>query len=98
MPKVNPSGLRPGMITQRSVVNGHGMVLLGENTELTAELIDRIKNMDVDTVYVLGTAQPSKSRAEFLAEINSRFRLVGDDPNMETIRKAVSRHVEKLYE
>ena len=61
MPRVSPSGLTPGMITARSVVNGNGMVLLGQDTELTAELIDRIKNMNVDAVYVLGTAKPSGS-------------------------------------
>ena len=97
MPRVSPSELRPGMITARSVVNGNGMVLLGENTELTAELIDRIKSMDVDAVYVQGTVAPSKPRDEFLAEIENRFRLVGDDPNMDTIKKAVRRHIESLY-
>ena len=98
MPKLSPSGLEPGMITARSVVNGNGMVLLGENTELTAELIDRITNMDVDTVYVLGTTKPTRPKDEALAEIDSRFRLVGDDPNMAAIRKAVLKHVESLYE
>ncbi len=52
MPKVNPSGLEPGMVTARPILNGNGMVLLGENTQLTADLIDRIKNMDVDSVYI----------------------------------------------
>ncbi len=98
MPRVSTSGLEPGMITARSVVNGNGMVLLGENTELTAELIDRIKNMNVDTVYVLGTAKPLKPMDELLAEIDSRFRLTRDDPNMDTIRKAAARHAESLYE
>ena len=97
MPRVSPSGLEPGMITARSVVNANGMVLLGENTQLTAELIDRIKNMDVDAVYVQGTTRPSKPRDEFLVEIGNRFRLVRDDPNMDTIRKAVLRHIEGLY-
>lgn len=97
MPKLSPSGLEPGMITARSVVNGNGMVLLGENTELTAELIDRIKNMDVDSVYVQGATLPSRPRDEFLAEIESRFRLAGSDPNMDTVRRAVIRHIEGLY-
>jgi hypothetical protein len=97
VPRLSPSGLKPGMITARSVVNGNGMVLLGENAELTAELIDRIKNMDVDSVYVQGAAAPSKSRDEFLAEIESRFRLAGNEPNMDTIKRAVTRHIEGLY-
>lgn len=98
MPRVSPSGLQPGMITARSVVNGNGMVLLGENTELTAELVDRIKSMNVDAVYVRGSSKPSGSMDESLAEIGSRFRLSGDDPNLDTIRKAVTRHIESLYE
>lgn len=85
------------MITARSVINANGMVLLGENTELTAELIDRIKDMDVDAVYVRGTTAPSRPKDELLAEIEGRFRLAGNDPNTDMIRKAVTRHIESLY-
>ena len=98
MPRLIPSSLEPGMITARSVVNANGMVLLGENTELTAELIDRIKNMNVDAVYVLGTTTPDITREEFLADINNRFRLVADSPAMNTIKNAIIKHVESLYE
>ncbi len=98
MPKVNPSGLEPGMITARSVVNANGMVLLGENTELTAELIDKIKNMNVDSVYIHGTIKPATSREELLAEVNGHFRLVADNPAMNAIKNAIIKHVESLYE
>lgn len=97
MPRLSPSGLEPGMITARSVVNANGMVLLGENTELTAELIDRIKNMDVDAVYVQGSTRPQRPREDLIAEIGDRFRRAGDSPNMDTIRKALIRHIETLY-
>lgn len=97
MPRISPSGLTPGMITARPVVNANGMVLLGENTELTTELIDRIKSMEVDAVHVHGTSAPLMPKEALLAEIEGRFRLAGNDPNTDTIRKAVMRHIESLY-
>ena len=97
MPKIDPGSLEPGMKTAKPVVNTSGMVLLGENTELTTELIDRIKSMEVDAVHVHGTSAPLRPKEALLAEIEGRFRLAGNDPNTDTIRKAVMRHIESLY-
>ncbi|HOW55889.1 MAG TPA: hypothetical protein PLR60_14715 [Syntrophorhabdaceae bacterium] len=97
MPKVAIDNLKPGMKTAKPVVNNNGMVLLGENTDLTAELIDRIRNMDVDGVYIQGTARPSKSKDEFLSEIEDRFRNVENDPRMEVIKRSIQIHIEGLY-
>lgn len=97
MPKVAIDNLKPGMKTAKPVVNNNGMVLLGENTDLTAELIDRIRNMDVDGVYIQGTARPSKSKDEFLSEIEGRFRNVEGDPRMEVIKRSIQIHIEDLY-
>ncbi len=98
MSKVTPGSLEPGMKTAKPVVNTSGMVLLGENTELTPELIDRIRNMDVDGVYVHGSSKPPVSIETLLAELDNRFRLVGDAPYMDTIKNAIRKHVEGLYE
>lgn len=98
MPKVTLDNLEPGMKTAKPVVNNTGMVLLGENTELTAELIDRIRNMGVDGVCVHGAARPSKPKEVFLAELDDRFRNVGGDPHMDIVKRAMQIHIEGLYE
>ena len=98
MPKVAIDSLEPGMRTAKPVVNNNGMVLLGENTELTAELIDRIRNMDVDGVHIHGSARPSRSLEDFIADVDSRFLNVEGDPLMDIIKRAIHSHVEGLYE
>lgn len=98
MPKVAIDSLEPGMRTAKPVVNNNGMVLLGENTELTAALIDRIRNMDVDGIYIHGSAKPSRSKDGFLSEIDGRFRNVVGDPRMDIIKRAIHAHIESLYE
>ncbi len=98
MPKIAPDILEPGMKTARPVVNTSGMVLLGENTELTPELINRIRNMQVDGVWIQGLSKPSLPMETALAELDRRFRLVTGQPHMDIIRKAVRKHIEGLYE
>lgn len=98
MSKVTPDSLEPGMKTAKPVVNTSGMVLLGENTELTPELIDRIRNMDVDSVYVQGSSKPPVPIETQLADLDNRFRLVSDAPCMDIIKNALRKHFEALYE
>ncbi len=98
MPKVPIDNLEAGMKTAKPVVNASGMVLLGENTELTQELIDRIRSMAVEGVYIHGSSKPSVPLETYLATIDGRFRLVGPEPRMEVIRAAIRRHIEALYE
>jgi hypothetical protein len=98
VPKIAPGSLEPGMKVAKPVVNTSGMVLLGENTELTPELIDRIRNMEVDGVWVQGLSKPSVPIEEAVAELDRRFRLVAGQPHMDTIRNAVRKHIEGLYE
>jgi hypothetical protein len=98
VPKVAPGSLEPGMKVAKPVVNTSGMVLLGENAELTPELIDRIRSMEVDGVWIQGLSKPSVPVEAALAELDRRFHLVADQPRMDVIRKAARKHIESLYE
>jgi hypothetical protein len=98
LPKTTPDRLEPGMLTARSVVNANGMVILGENTLLTAELIDRIRNMRVEGVFICGSSKPSIPRETALEDIRRRFELCPDTPAMNIIKSAALKHTESLYE
>jgi hypothetical protein len=98
VPKIAAGSLEPGMKTAKPVVNTSGMVLLGENAELTPELIDRIRNMEVDGVWIQGLSKPSVPMEDALGDLDRRFRLVAGQPHMDIIRKAVRKHIEGLYE
>lgn len=61
MRKLTPSELEQGMITARPVKTPIGQVLAGEGTEITRQLINRMKLYKVEEVYVQdpnGEAQP----------------------------------------
>ena len=53
---LNPKELKPGMITAASVKTPLGQVLCGEGTEITLQLINRMKLYKVEEVVVEGKA------------------------------------------
>lgn len=97
MSKVSIDKLEPGMKLAKPVVNGNGMVLIGENTELTDDLISRIKSMDVDGVYIHGMSKPSVPMEVMLAELDERFKIAQNEPHMDILKKIFREHIEGLY-
>ncbi len=97
MAKIPVSALSPGMKLTKPVVNDAGMVLLGEGTELTATLIERLLNMNIGSVYIEGAASPGKSKDEMLAELDARFKKTENEPYMGTLKRLFKEHIEELY-
>ena len=97
--KVPIDKLKAGMKLARPVT-WKNLILLSKDTKLTDTLIDKIRNREIDTVYVYGSygSQPTKSKEEELAQLDKRFRYVEDKPYMRLIKKAVREHIESLYE
>ena len=65
MPKLIISDLKPGMRLLKPVTNPSGMVLLTEGLELTEELIDRLRKMEIESVFVRGGNNPPGRRMSF---------------------------------
>lgn len=97
MAKISVNALKSGMKLTKPVVNDAGMVLLGEGTELTDTLIERLLNMDIGSVYVEGTASPGKSKEDMLAELDARFKKTENEPYMGMLKKLFKEHIEELY-
>lgn len=97
MSKVAVDKLEPGMKLAKPVENSSGMVLIGENTELTGELIARIKSMDLDGVYIHGMSRPSVPMEVMLSELDERFRPVENEPYMDVLKGLLREHIESLY-
>jgi hypothetical protein len=98
MPRLAAGDLQQGMILSKPVTNANGVVMLGEATELTAQLIEKIRAMDIEHVYVKGAPQTGISLEEALAELDRRFKGVEEAPHMKTIKRAIREHLECLYE
>jgi len=97
MPRIPVGKLEPGMKLVKPVMRGE-MVLLGEGTELNDNWIQKIKDMEIGSVYVDGPSQMSVPKDEMMAQLDKRFQNVADKPYMKVIKKLVQEHIEALYE
>jgi len=93
VPKVLISKLKPGMKLAKPVKNESGMILLGENTELSDSLIRRLENMNIENVSIIAEAQNEKSPEELLAELGQRFIKTENEPHMGLIKRLFEEHI-----
>jgi hypothetical protein len=98
MSKIALDKLEAGMKLAKPVENSSGMVLLGENTELTVELIDKIRDMGVDSLYIQGMSKPSVPIEIMLSQLDERFKMVESEPHMDVLKRVIKEHIERLYE
>ena len=98
MARVPVDKLVPGMRLSKPVTNKNGMVMLGENTELTQALIERIEIMDIGGVHVQGYSQPQEPKEESLRLLDERFKNVVTKPHMDRLKRLLREHIEGLYE
>lgn len=97
MPKALVENLKPGMKLSKPVLNEGGMVLLGAGAELTSAGIQRLINMNIESVSVEGASVPSKSKEVMLAELDARFRKTEDEPYMAGLKRLLQEHIEGLF-
>jgi hypothetical protein len=81
----------------KPVTNKNGLVMLAEDTELTATLIDKISDLDIAGVFIQGMTQPDIPMEEMLAGLDKRFQNVENEPYMDVIKQALKEHIEGLY-
>ncbi|MCX7966383.1 MAG: hypothetical protein N2596_07150 [Syntrophorhabdaceae bacterium] len=97
MPKISVEGLKPGMVISKPVFNENGVVILKENTELTENIINRLKKMEIEYVFVKGERKFSKTKEEMILEVEKRFERGQNKPLMENIKRIIKEHIEELY-
>ncbi|MBA4371982.1 MAG: hypothetical protein C0402_03880 [Thermodesulfovibrio sp.] len=71
----------------KPVRNESGMILLGENTELSDSLIQRLEKMSIENVSIIAEAQDEKPPEELLAELSERFKKTENEPYMALIKR-----------
>ena len=112
MQKVPITLVKPGMILAKPVTNEKGMPLCAEGTELSANLINRLKKMNVPSLTLEGhpvdLGDAEKTPREKLQDIAARFSRVDGDPIMDKLRDAITSAIapegiednadERLYE
>ncbi|MEN6622689.1 MAG: hypothetical protein ABFD50_14195 [Smithella sp.] len=98
MPKLPVDKLEPGMKLAKPVTAKNGMVMLGEGTELSETWIERIRDMDITSIFVEGPSIQTLSKEEALASLEARFAKTEGKPYMNIIKKITKEHIEGLYE
>ncbi len=83
----------PGMKLEKEAVTPDGQVLCGADSELTAELIARLKKQGVTVLTVQGrpvVLPGDKSLGQRLKELEFRFSKVNDDPVLKAIKRLIA--------
>ena len=96
MRKISIDKLKAGMVLAKPLLRGT-MVVLGEGTALTETWISRIEDMEIDSVFIEGSAEQAVPKEEALSQLDSRFQHVLDQPHMMALKMIVKEHIEGLY-
>jgi hypothetical protein len=99
MKRVVPPELLPDMVLAKPVVNANGLPIVAAGTILDAAMIERLRQMELTSVYVEGDAGNSggKTLAELEAELDHRFRQVAQDPIQQLILRALRTHLRATH-
>jgi adenine deaminase len=91
--------LLPDMVLVRPVTNANGLPIVAAGTILDAAMIERLRQMELTSVYVEGDALDSggKTLAELEAELEHRFRQVAQDPIQQLILRTLRTHVRATH-
>ena len=80
----------PGMVLAKDVLTPEGRVLCGKGTVLTETLIERLQKIELPFITVQGhpvKVEGEKSLVEEVAELEARFRDVGQIPPLVYLKK-----------
>lgn len=82
MKRVIMEELLPGMILAKSITNSTGLPVVPAGAELDSPIIERLASLGLTSVYVVGESgdRAGKTLAELQADLEHRFRGVGQDP------------------
>ncbi len=97
MARVATKDLVPGMRLARPILNKSGLPILGEDTELTQAIIDKIQGMDIQDVNIKGLSRKLAPQEEVLAQLDQRFKNVEGKPYMDVLKRLLTEHIEELY-
>lgn len=91
--------LLPDMVLAKPVTNANGLPIVAAGTILDAAMIDRLRQMELPSLYVEGDALDSggKTLAELEVELEHRFRHVAQDPIQQLILRTLRAHVRATH-
>jgi hypothetical protein len=89
MKKLSITEVEATQVVARPVATSGGVVMVQPGAELTAEIIGRLADLGVETVWVEGTAENSKPLDVLIAELDRRFSGHEQDSLMMALKAVV---------
>jgi len=91
--------LVPDMVLARPVTNANGLPIVAAGTSLDAALIERLRQMELPSVYVEGDDLDAggKTLEELEVELDHRFRYVVKDPIQQLILRTLRTHLRTTH-
>jgi hypothetical protein len=97
MQKIPVSKVVGGMVLARPVTRESGVVLMGEGTELTELLIEKLRDLEIANVYVKGRpldlGGEDVSLEQLLNELDERFSITPGDKLSLQIKELVKQDI-----
>ena len=91
--------LVPDMVLARPVTNANGLPIGAAGTSLNAALIERLRQMELPSIYVEGDDLDvgGKTLEELEVELDHRFRYVVEDPIQQLILRILRTHLRTTH-
>jgi len=77
-------------VVARPVATSNGLVMVQPRSVLTSEIIARLSNLGIDTVWVEGTSADARPIDAVLADLDRRFTGHEQDPLMMALKAVVA--------
>jgi hypothetical protein len=90
MKKISITDAEAGQVVARPVATSSGLVMVQPGAELTPEIIARLTDLGVDTIWVEGVSEDAKPVEVLLAELDRRFTGHENDPLMMALKVVVA--------
>jgi hypothetical protein len=90
MKKLSITDVEAGQVVARPVATSSGLVMVQPGAELTPEIISRLSDLGIDTVWVEGVSEDAKPIETLLAELDRRFTGHDGDPLMMALKAVVA--------
>jgi|WetSurMetagenome_2_1015567.scaffolds.fasta_scaffold1460895_1 hypothetical protein len=96
--KILLSDLESGMMIVKPITMKNGMVILGSGVELTPAWVERLRDMDIDGVYIDAPEEQKITKEDAIVHLDARFQPVAERPYMMRLKAILREHIEGLYE
>jgi hypothetical protein len=90
MRKISLEEAQPGQMVTRPISSAAGVVLVQPGTALTPELLNRLRNLSIDTIWVEGLDPNAKPVEQVLQELDQRFAGHENDRLMMELKEIIA--------